>query len=83
MKPNNPFVISGYRGPEYFCDRVRETGKLVSALVNERNVTLMAPRRYGKTGLVKNVFHSLPEEYATIYVDIYSTENLHEFTQAF
>ena len=83
MKPNNPFVISGYRGPEYFCDRVRETGKLVSALVNERNVTLMAPRRYGKTGLVRNVFHSLPEEYATIYVDIYSTENLHEFTQAF
>ena len=83
MKPNNPFVISGYRGPEYFCDRVRETEKVVSALVNERNVTLMAPRRYGKTGLVRNVFHSLPEEYDTIYVDIYSTENLNEFTQTF
>ena len=83
MKPNNPFVISGYRGPEYFCNRVRETEKVVSALVNERNVTLMAPRRYGKTGLVRNVFHSLPEEYDTIYVDIYSTENLNEFTQTF
>ena len=43
----------------------------------------MAPRRYGKTGLVRNVFHSLPEGYAPIYVDIYSTENLNEFTQAF
>ena len=83
MKPNNPFVISGYRGPEYFCDRVRETGKVVSALVNERNVTLMAPRRYGKTGLVRNVFHSLPKEYTPIYVDIYSTEDLNEFTQTF
>ena len=25
MQPNNPFVISGYRGPKYFCDRVKET----------------------------------------------------------
>ncbi len=83
MKPNNPFVISGYRGPEFFCDRVKETGKVVSALTNERNLTLMAPRRYGKTGLIRNVFHSLPKEYAPIYVDIYSTANLNEFTQAF
>lgn len=42
----------------------------------------MAPRRYGKTGLVRNVFHSLPSEYATVYLDIYSTRNLEEFTQA-
>ena len=83
MKPNNPFVISGYRGPEYFCDRIKETNKVVSALTNERNLTLMAPRRYGKTGLIRNVFHTLPDEYATIYVDIYSTTNLNEFTQAF
>ena len=83
MKPNNPFVISGYRGPEYFCDRIQETKKVLSALMNERNVTLMAPRRYGKTGLIKNVFHSLPDEYATIYVDIYSTADLNEFTQRF
>ena len=54
-----------------------------SALTNERNLTLMAPRRYGKTGLIRNVFHALPEEYSTIYVDIYSTANLNEFTQAF
>ena len=83
MKPNNPFVISGYRGPKYFYDRVKETGKVVSALTNERNVTLMAPRRFGKTGLIRNVFQALPDEYATIYVDIYSTANLNEFTQAF
>ena len=83
MKPNNPFVISGYRGPKYFCDRVKETGKVVSSLTNERNVTLMAPRRFGKTGLIRNVFQALPDEYATIYVDIYSTANLNEFTQTF
>lgn len=81
MKPANPFVISGYRGPQYFCDRVSETRKVVSALANERNVTLMAPRRYGKTGLIKNVFRQLEGEYATIYLDIYSTSDLREFTE--
>lgn len=81
MKPANPFVISGYRGPEYFCDRVVETKKVVSALTNERNVTLMAPRRYGKTGLIKNVFHQLRDDVATIYLDIYATSDLREFTE--
>ena len=83
MKTSNPFVVNGYRGSEYFCDRVQETKKVVSALANERNVTLMAPRRYGKTGLIRNVFNSLPSDFASIYVDIYSTSNLQEFTQAF
>ncbi|MBR4417682.1 MAG: AAA family ATPase [Victivallales bacterium] len=81
MKPANPFITRGYRGPEYFCDRREETKKIVSALTNERNVTLMAPRRYGKTGLIKNVFHCLPKDFATIYVDIYDTSNLREFTE--
>ena len=83
MKPANPFVVRGYRGPEYFCDREHETRKIISALANERNVTLMAPRRYGKTGLVRNVFHRLPKDVVAIYVDIYSTTDLSEFTQMF
>ena len=29
MKLNNPFVIRGYAGPEYFCDRETETKKLL------------------------------------------------------
>ena len=69
-------MTSGYRGSEYFCDRVEETRKMVSALTNERNVTLMAPRRYGKTGLVHNVFNALPSDYATVYIDIYATRNI-------
>ncbi|MBR0506592.1 MAG: ATP-binding protein [Kiritimatiellae bacterium] len=83
MKPTNPFIVRGYRGPEYFCDRKKETRKVVSALTNERNVTLMAPRRYGKTGLVRNIFHHLPQDVIPVYVDIYSTTNLQEFTQMF
>ena len=81
MKHTNPFVVRGYRSPEYFCDRKRETTALVSALENERNVTLLAPRRYGKTGLIRNAFHHFPEDWTAIYADVYSTANLREFTQ--
>ena len=31
----NPFVISGYEGPDYFCDRTEETEKLVRFLKME------------------------------------------------
>lgn len=84
MKLNNPFVLVGYHGPEYFCDRVAETKKLCSAIRNESNVTLLSPRRYGKTGLVMNAFNKLSRdgEYETIYVDIFGTQNLADFTKA-
>lgn len=43
MKPNNPFLISGYYSPEFFCDREQETVTILDALHNGRNVTLIAP----------------------------------------
>ena len=49
-----PFLVYGYAGPDYFCDRKEDTQKLISALRNGRNITLMSPRRMGKTGLIKN-----------------------------
>jgi len=81
MKPSNPFVLVGYQGPEYFCDREHETEKLLSWIRNDNNVTLIAPRRYGKTGLIHNVFARLPTNYRGIYLDIYSTRSLAELTK--
>lgn len=49
IQPNNPFLIAGYYSPAYFCDRQQETATIISALHNERNLTLVAPRRMGKT----------------------------------
>ena len=75
MKPNNPFLISGYYSPEFFCDREQETGTILDALHNGRNVTLIAPRRMGKTGLVRHAFYRLKAEQpdiVTFYLDIYS-----------
>lgn len=81
-KPVNPFLIAGYQGPDYFCDREKETETLLSALKNGRNITLISPRRMGKTGLIKNVFHHIQKENksaACFYLDIFSTQNLQEF----
>ena len=59
MKPGNPFIITGYYSPEHFCDREKETERLVNALNNGRNITLFSIRRLGKTGLIEHVFHNL------------------------
>lgn len=85
MREKNPFVIYGYGGPDLFCDREAETGKLVEAIENGRNITLLAERRIGKTGLIKHLFDSLGQgsNWTTVYVDIFSTSNLVEFTRKF
>lgn len=86
MTLNNPFIISGYHSPLYFCDREKETNVIMDALHNERNITLIAPRRMGKTGLIKNVFYHLKEKdkkTITIYFDIFASQNLNDFVKIF
>ena len=80
----NPFVYKGYEGPMYFCDREQETENMVSALKNGRNITLLSPRKVGKTGLIKHAFNRIStteNDTICIYVDIFSTQNLHDFVQ--
>ncbi len=81
---NNPFVTYGYKGAEYFCDREAETVKVIEALHNERNITLIAPRRIGKTGLIHHVFARIKEQQPEVhcfYIDIFATKNLTQFIQ--
>lgn len=82
---NNPFVTYGYKGPEYFCDREQETKSIITALHNERNITLVAPRRMGKTGLIHHVFNQIEQAQPDVrcfYVDIFPTKNLKQMVQA-
>lgn len=81
---NNPFVVYGYKGAAYFCDREKETEKIVKGLLNERHITLIAPRRIGKTGLIHHVFAKIKEqqpETCCIYFDILATKTLEQFVQ--
>ena len=72
---SNLFVLVGYEDPKYFCDRVAETKALIRAIVNGSNITLLAPRRYGKTGLISNVFYALAKKgkYETVYLDLFGS----------
>ena len=82
----NPFLVSGYESPEYFCDRKNETEDILETLRNGRNITLTSPRRLGKTGLIKHIYHLIKQQdprASVIYIDLYSTESLYDFTQAF
>lgn len=81
---SNPFISQGYESPDYFCDRQEETAMLMSHLRNGRNVTLISPRRIGKTGLIKNTFYHLTadnNDVVCLYVDIYATKSLRDFVE--
>ena len=85
-KIKNPFVNQGYISPEYFCDRKRETELMLNHFDNGRNITLVSPRRIGKTGLIKNVFYQIERQNRNaicLYIDIFATKNLRDFTEMF
>ena len=81
---NNPFITYGYKGSRYFCDREDEARRLIEALQNDRNVTLISPRRVGKTGLIKHVFSQIEKQdkhAKCFYIDIFATKNLEQMVQ--
>ena len=83
-KLENPFVYQGYESPTYFCDRTEQTENILSALRNGRNITLISPRKIGKTGLINHAFYRIMEQESDIiciYIDIFSTNNLQEFVE--
>lgn len=82
---DNPFVTKGYVGPEYFCDRVQETEQLVELTTNGNNIALISPRRVGKTDLIRHYMSqpSIQDKYYTFYIDIYATNSIRDFVNAF
>jgi hypothetical protein len=85
MKTINPFIVSGYIDPNYFCDRVEETARVLSAIENQRHLTLFSLRRMGKTGLIRHAFYQVAKEkeVSPIYLDIMPTANIAEFASSF
>lgn len=73
---DNPFVTTGYAGPEYFCDRQKETEDLIRLLRNGNNIALISPRRYGKTDLLRHCFAQ--DAISDNFTDIYSTKSVAE-----
>jgi len=85
MKNINPFIIGRYESEAYFCNRTEEIKRLENAFKNQRNLTLISPRRLGKTGLILHFFKSLAKEKetSTLYIDLMHTRNLDQFIKTF
>lgn len=81
-KEINPFIVTGKIEPEYFCDRVQESARLVKSITNGNNLVIISPRRMGKTGLIQFCYEmpEIKEEYYTFFIDILHTSSLREFT---
>jgi hypothetical protein len=78
----NPFVVTGKIEPEYFCDRVAESERLIRSVVNGNNMVVISPRRMGKTGLIRFCYEKpeIKQAYYTFFIDILHTSSLREFT---
>lgn len=81
-KRKNPFVVTGRIEAEYFCDREKESARLVRAVTNGNNLVIISPRRMGKTGLIQFCYNKpeIADEYYTFFINILHTSSLKEFT---
>ena len=69
----NPFVYSRPVGPDEIIDRDDETQRLLAAAVGGHYVRLYAPRKYGKTTLLRRVLRDAEQQEGMIpiLVDLY------------
>jgi len=74
----NPFKFGSIVSGKYFYNREEELLRIKQTLAGGNNITLYAPRRYGKSSLVKKALKELKEEgFITVYLDfmsVYSRE---------
>ena len=81
----NPFVYSHPLAPEEIIDRDGETEELLRNVVGGHFVRLFAPRKYGKTSLLKRALRDGEEREGLIpiLVDLYRVSSLADVTVRF
>jgi hypothetical protein len=81
----NPFIYSHPIGPDDIIDRDEETTRLLAAAVGGHYVRLYAPRKYGKTSLLRRVLRDAAEQEAMIpiLVDLYGVLSISDVTIRF
>src|SRR3954453_9162228 len=81
----NPFVYSRPIAPEDVIDRYKETHELLRAAVGGHYVRLYAPRKYGKTSLLKRALRDGEEQQGLVpvLVDLYRVVSIADVTIRF
>src|SRR6187399_714486 len=74
----NPFIYSHPLAPDDIIDRDSETTELLTAAVGGHYVRLYAPRKYGKTSLLRRVLRDgeRQEGLVPVLVDLYGVVSL-------
>ncbi|MCG2724637.1 MAG: ATP-binding protein [Elusimicrobia bacterium] len=79
----NPFVFGEVVEGFNFIDRKAEIKTLVRDIEDGQKIFLIAPRRYGKTSLLVKTTEKLKTRgVRVIYIDLYKTASLEQFTAA-
>jgi len=78
MIKTNPFKFGSIVSGKFFYNREEELLRIKKTLAGGNNITLYAPRRYGKSSLIKKALKELEEAgFTTVYLDfmsVYSRE---------
>lgn len=82
-KLSNPFVFGKIVDDNNFCNRIKETEELRKNIINGYSVWLFAPRRYGKSSLIKHVYKKISPEIKTIYFDFYNIKSVDDFVRKY
>ncbi len=81
---SNPFKYGTVVSGKDFADRQEEIKELKARLMETVRIFLLAPRRYGKTSLIKSVLKKLQKEDILIaYVDLYWAVSMQDFLELY
>ncbi len=84
MKQENPFLITGYQSPEFFCDRKKEIELLKSYAQDSMHTALFSTRRLGKTAMIFHLIYLLrKEKIKCMYFDLMPTITIEDFAYHF
>ena len=85
IEDTNPFIYSHPLSPEDIIDRDEETQRLLRNVVGGHYVRLFAPRKYGKTSLLKRALRDgeVQEGLIPVLVDLYRVSSLTDVTVRF
>ena len=80
----NPFKYGTVVSGNDFADREKELKELAAKLKETVRIFLLAPRRYGKTSLIKRVLNTLKKKgFLIVYLDLYWASSSKEFFELY
>ncbi len=82
MVLKNPFRFGMVVKGEDFCDRHKEMKEISQAIKAGMSVSVISPRRYGKTSMIVNLLDTL-EDYTKVYMDLMTVTSLNDFLERY